>query len=55
MKGQKTNEDGDGSIRKPTEEEWEANRVNISYFYSYKNLPLTEVLQVMEKLGFVAT
>ncbi|KAF7502796.1 hypothetical protein GJ744_005033 [Endocarpon pusillum] len=55
MEDRKTNEDGDGSIRKPTEEEWEANKGNISLFYSYQNLPFTEVLKVMEKLGFVAT
>ena len=54
MKGRNANEEGGGSIRKPNEEEWEANRGKISYYYSTRNLPLSEVMEEMEKLGFIA-
>lgn len=55
MKGRKPNEEGAGSIRNPSEGEWEAKRRSITYYYLTENLPLSEVMQEMKKLGFVAT
>jgi Clr5 domain len=55
MEGLRSNEEVGGSNRTPSAEEWRAAKEEIKYLYVTKNLPLSEVMEEMEKLGFVAT
>jgi hypothetical protein len=54
MEGLKSNEDG-GLNRTPHAEEWKAVKGNIKDLYVTRNLPLSEVMEEMEKHGFIAT
>ena len=55
MEGLIGNEEYGGSIRTPNAEEWKAAKGNIKYHYVTQNLPLSEVMEEMQKRGFIAT
>jgi len=55
MEGLRSDKEIGGSNRTPSTEEWKAAKEEIKYLYVSRNLPLSEVMEEMEKLGFVAT
>lgn len=55
MEGLRGNEEADGSDNTPNPSKWKAAKKNIEYLYFARNLPLSKVIEEMEKLGFSAT
>ena len=55
MEGLRANEEADGSDNTPSPSKWKAAKKNIEYLYVTRNLPLSQVMEEMEKLGFSAT
>jgi len=55
MEDIRSNEEGGGPKNMPNAEVWKAFKGTILYHYVTRNLPLSEMMEEMEKLGFVAT
>lgn len=55
MESLRGNEEDHGSDNSPSPSKWKAAKKNIEYLYFSRNLPLSKVVEEMEKLGFSAT